>query len=668
MKRLATFLLLASLASITAAQITVNTLIPEMTDLGKLAKRPAPYYTTSQASSYDRASKTPGNDAWFANGDAGQFVRVETVDGRKERVMADLKGPGAVVRIWSANPGGTLRFYFDGETTPRLQKKAQDLLSGKVAPWTEPFGYVAARGWNLYAPFPYAKSLKITVDDSDSDASANMYYHVGYRTYEAGTVVETFDESQVNHDLLKRIGSRLLDPAAPLHDETQVRSINLNATARNVVGVEFAASKSGSAFRTLSMRLDKGLLKQTGLPWSSPKALHNVLRNLILEIEFDGELCVRAPLGDFFATAPGLNALNQFPFTISKDGVMTCRFVMPFKSRAKVSVRNLGSVSTKIGILPDIQDFPFDANTYYFRAQWTGDTGSTRPIRDMHFLNVIGEGCWIGSNMHIANPSPAWWGEGDEKVFVDGETFPSTFGTGTEDYYGYAWSNNETFQRPYHAQPISGVPGNFGHSNVNRWQIFDPIHFQTSLKFDMEMWHWADVNMSYVRTAYWYAKPGSTGPAAIDTSLLMPVELIPAAPVKGALEGESFKIVSKSGGETEKQEGFFETSSGKQLWWRDGKVGDKLILEIPVSKAGTYKITGNFCHARDYGIHKITINGKTLAPIDFYVNALEWRKIDLGTFDLPKGNVKMEVEIVGTNPSALPRYMFGLDYLKLDKA
>ena len=32
-----------------------------------------------------------------------------------------------------------------------------------------------------------------------------------------------------------------------------------------------------------------------------------------------------------------------------------------------------------------------------------------------------------------------WWGEGDEKFFVDGEKFPSTFGTGSEDYFGYAW-------------------------------------------------------------------------------------------------------------------------------------------------------------------------------------------------------------------------------------
>ena len=45
-----------------------------------------------------------------------------------------------------------------------------------------------------------------------------------------------------------------------------------------------------------------------------------------------------------------------------------------------------------------------------------------------------------------------WWGEGDQKIFVDGESFPSTFGTGTEDDYGYAYGSNRPFAGPYHAQ------------------------------------------------------------------------------------------------------------------------------------------------------------------------------------------------------------------------
>ncbi len=60
--------------------------------------------------------------------------------------------------------------------------------------------------------------------------------------------------------------------------------------------------------------------------------------------------------------------------------------------------------------------------------------------------------------LHIWNPKGGWWGEGDEKFFVDGERFPSTFGTGTEDYFGYAWCSEKTFIRAFHRIPAPTRP------------------------------------------------------------------------------------------------------------------------------------------------------------------------------------------------------------------
>src|SRR5436190_1225988 len=94
--------------------ITTNSLLHEMTDLAALADRPAIPYKTVQFSSYDRKSVASGQDGWFANEDFGEYLREEHLDGRTEHVMADINGPGAVVRLWSANPNGTIRFYFDG--------------------------------------------------------------------------------------------------------------------------------------------------------------------------------------------------------------------------------------------------------------------------------------------------------------------------------------------------------------------------------------------------------------------------------------------------------------------------------------------------------------------------------------------------------------------------
>jgi len=90
------------------ARVTLDSLLAEMTDLVGMAEFPEPPYTCRQVSSYDRASKSPSQD-WFANADAGQFIRVEKAAGRDEFVMMDAEGPGAIVRIWSANPTGTIR-------------------------------------------------------------------------------------------------------------------------------------------------------------------------------------------------------------------------------------------------------------------------------------------------------------------------------------------------------------------------------------------------------------------------------------------------------------------------------------------------------------------------------------------------------------------------------
>lgn len=652
-----------------APQVTIQSMLPEMVDLMRLTGPPSPAYTHAQASSYDRASVAPDKPGWFANADYGQYVRTEKHGDRTESVMADLKGPGAVDRLWSANPLGTIRFYFDGEETPRIEAPMADLLTGKVAKLGQPFGYMASSGCNLYFPFPYAKSLKITVGDPDAgDKMGSLYYHVGYRTYAEGTTVRTFAFADLAHvaPIIRRVARIIASGTRPNTDSFDgVVSPKLVTPGKSSV-LEMR-SVTGSVSKQYTVRVNFPSLAGLKAGFSDPRQPHNVLRNLILQIWADGELCVRSPLGDFFGTAPGQNPYVGLPMEMRADGTMICRFPMPFKHSLKATIENRSHIPIELG-----QTFtPFGGIAavppYRFHAQWTGERGATRPMRDMNFLTATGQGYWIGSMLSVANPVGAWWGEGDEKVWVDGDTFPSTFGTGTEDYYGYAWSSPELFQRPYHAQTRADGPGNKGNVSVNRWQIFDAIPYTKRLKFDLEMWHWADVVCTYVHTAYWYSLPGQTGPAKIDASLLAPIEFKPPEPVKGAIEGESLHVDSVSGGKTQIQSGFEELSNGKQLWWTDPGVGDKLVLSVPVAADGTYEVTANCCSAGDYGIHKITFDGHVVAPIDFYDKDVHWHRHSLGTYRLSRGEVKMTIECVGQNPAALPAHMFGLDYLILKK-
>ena len=154
-----------------AQTIDVRSLLKEMVDFENLAERPEPFFKEAMASSYSRESHK-GGDAWFDNDDVGQYVRTETNDGRKEHVLADLKGPGTITRFWSANPmkENITRFYFDGETQPRLAVPLAELFTGRTAPFGPDFSYISGTGGNLYYPLPYATSLKITIEEK---ANAN---------------------------------------------------------------------------------------------------------------------------------------------------------------------------------------------------------------------------------------------------------------------------------------------------------------------------------------------------------------------------------------------------------------------------------------------------------------------------------------------------------------
>lgn len=652
-----------------AQEISVKSVLRDMTDLERLAKRPAPAYTEQQSSSFDRAAKSP-TENWFANGDNGKYLRTEVRDGRTEHVMADLKGPGVVVRIWSANPSQVIRFYFDGEEEARFSASMAELLQGKHPLFPDPFAYNASNGCNLYFPIPYAKSLKVTCDESQGDQWRGLYYHVNYRTYPSATKVITWTEDQVKAAAaqIRMVADTFVNPALRFRTRQAQTFREVRKTIAPLASLDLEA-KGPAAIYELQIRAKvvgaPGNLED--LPWTSPYQGHNALRRARLIATFDGEKSVDVPLCDFFGSSPGVTPFKTYPLEMREDGWMVCRWVMPFGKSAKFTVRNDNPASLDIQIRALVRPHKFGPGTYLFKAQWSADRLFTRPMRDMNYLTTTGEGRWIGSMLHITNPVPGWWGEGDEKIYFDGQTFPSTFGTGTEDYYGYAWSSPKLFQKPYHAQPRCDGPGTQGHDCVERWHILDDIPYTKDFRFDMELWHWAEVTVSFDRVAYWYAAPGGPPIREVNGRMVPPVEIESPKPVKGAIEGEKMKVLEKGGGETELQE-FGELSNGNQLWWRDMKPGEKLRLEFEVKEAGTYEVSGNFCMASDYGIHALKINGAALgAPIDFFSGSLKWQKMTLGTLALPAGKVVLEVECAGHRANAVPRNMFGLDYILLTK-
>ncbi len=646
-----------------AKRITVQSVLAEMDNLAALAEFPDPPFTCKQFSSYDRASTTPDDPrTWFANGDRGKYVRTEMRQGEKEFVMMDAEGPGCIVRIWSANAGGVLRIYTDDNETPALEMNMQDAMDGKHEPFLAPFAGVHSRGWNLYFPFPYAKRCKVTTTDG------NIYYHINYRTYPQGTDVETFTMAQIKKmkgrlaDLGRRLSAPYASHLAPSRATAKVfRAFDLAPGASKVV----AELKGPAAVFELQAA-------------ASGSNLRYALRYTVLEIAFDGASVpqVRCPLGDFFGSSPDINPYESLPLCVHPSGEMRSKWFMPFARSCKITLINCGrdhvDVEGRVTTVP----YRWTERSMHFHAKWRAENHMpTRPFHDWTLLQCMGKGVFVGCMLSVANPVRNWWGEGDEKIYVDGEKFPSHFGTGSEDYFGYAWCCPDLFVHCYHNQPRCDGPGNYGLTSVNRFHVIDKIPFTSQFKFDIEAWHsHPDTKVSYNATSYWYARPGGSDFfKPLTRTMLAPVEL-PRQPkaqkVAGAIEGEAMKVVRKTG-ICDVQAGFEDLwSDGKQMWWRQGKPGDVLVLEFPVGEAGRYKVFGNFTRAVDYGIHQISINDQPAGePMDFFAaNVRATGRIELGTFDLKAGANELKVTVTGKNPKAIDRYMFGVDYLLLEKA
>ncbi len=639
--------------------VSVDSLLGDLTDLPRLSKLPVPAYTTKQFSSYDQASKSPDDEkAWFANGDAGQYLRVEEVNGRKEHVMMDIAGPGAIVRIWSANPKGVLRIYIDESKSPAIESPMGVILGGTMPGLPLPLAGERSRGWNLYFPIPYAKHCKVTSDEG------GFYYHVNYRTYEPSARVTSFKP-----DDLRRLRHEIYDAAAKL-------------TATRDEGGLPADRKKEPFDKTLAPEAQAELFKARGpraicgiLVRLAAKDLEAAARGTVLRISFDGEQTIECPVGDYYGTAPGLTPYASMPLgiTAGPNQEMWSHWWMPFAREATVSVVNMGDQEVRIEGAVSSVPTTWDERSLLFHAGWRIERGiKPRPFTDWAHLECTGTGRFVGGHLHLQNTVRGWWGEGDEKIYVDGETFPSHFGTGTEDYYGYAWCSPERFVHAFHNQPRCDGPGNYGNTSVNRFHIIDDIPFTKSFKFDIENWQWDEkATNNRAAVSYWYARPGGKHFFKPLTKADVKLDVMPEFKiftVAGAIEGEKLKVIDKTGGKTQNQDMGEQWSNAKHLWWTEGKPGDKLNLGFQVNEANTGRkhVIVGLTRAVDYGIVQLSINDqKAGEPIDLYnQNVAHTGQIDLGEFDLPKGQNKLTVEITGGNPKATA-HLFGIDYLLL---
>ena len=230
-------------------------------------------------------------------------------------------------------------------------------------------------------------------------------------------------------------------------------------------------------------------------------------QELMLRIYWDGDPrpAVEAPVGDFFANCFGRRSeVISVPVVVEGGDSYNAFWRMPFRQSARIEIENqsdkpLSLLYYNIDWIR-LDDLP--AATPYFYAQYRQEYPVLKG-QDYVLLETKGRGHFVGAVLGVRMRSPAWFGEGDEKIYIDGETTPSIWGTGTEDYFLAAWGL-ETSSTPYFGVPFFDDRTIGGHVSSYRWHLHDPVVFRTGIKVTLEHWGWMseDENPAYQATSW----------------------------------------------------------------------------------------------------------------------------------------------------------------------
>ena len=680
-----TVLALFSFSACVDKTITFEKLLKEMIDRDHIARFPLPEYTCAQFSSYDRQTVAPDQPGWFANSDRSEFIRTETNEGRREFVMFDADGPGAIVRFWVTLAGyggnGILRVYIDGGGQPVIEGEVMKLLSGGglikegplAASVSDKTPY-ANRGHNLYLPIPYSRHCKVTYESSSivepgPKSVENFYYNVNYRTYSKGTKVKSFSMNDLEKyaSLIDRVQEDLKNP----QDQKTIRLIENFETVIDAGKTWSHDLRGSSAIKQLVVKLDA-------------VDIHQALRSTVLEMSFDGDRTVWCPVGDFFGAGYKVSPFKTWYTEAGADGTLTSYWTMPFRDNCSVKFVNLGDQQVTATVKILTTDWKWDKRSMHFGASWYQqtrlDTGKTRNMEgtgdqfDVNYVTLTGKGVLAGTSVVLFNTANAWWGEGDEKIYVDGETFPSHIGTGTEDYYGYAWCRPEPFSHPFVAQPDGTGANNPGFVANIRYRGLDAIPFTKSLQFDLEMWHWAHTIINHAPAAFWYALPGvsvnieprpddAREPVALKRKDVIP----PVYHTKGVVEGENMSGTCTKGNASQQTLNNIGWSGNTQMFWTNGNVGDILTLTFLMKEGegGIFNVKAALTLSHDYGIVSISLNDKQVLPrFDAYNPTVIFKTVDFGKCNIREGENIIKVKILDKNPKST-RYFFGLDCIEI---
>jgi hypothetical protein len=401
-------------------------------------------------------------------------------------------------------------------------------------------------------------------------------------------------------------------------------------------------------------------------------------QEMLLRMYWDGraEPAVEAPVGDFFANCFGRRSeVLSLPVAVEDADSYNCFWPMPFRKSARIEIVNQSDKPISLLYFNlDWIEKPVPEDTPYFHARYRQEY----PVQagtDYVVLETQGKGHYVGTVLAVRTRSPSWFGEGDEKIHIDGEPQPSIWGTGTEDYFLSAWGLKTTstpfFGVPYFDQ--WGIVG--GHTSAYRWHVADPLVFNTGIKVTFEHWGWISPDENpdrrsmswnereddFASVAFWYqtGTPTPQPPVPVAAQRRLPsLERVTAY-------ARDFAGVAHHG-EGDAAPQVLEFYDGPQLLYRAPRA-EGAWLEIPfkVTKKEPLRLLLNVTQSYDFGRYQARLNGVKIGePLDFYGAKTANTEFHLLDFWPEPGDYTLRLECVGRNPASQGYYL-GLESVRL---
>jgi len=437
-----------------------------------------------------------------------------------------------------------------------------------------------------------------------------------------------------------------------------------------------------------------------------PERRTKLFRDMILRMYWDGEETpsVECPLGDFFGISNCQVRPIESLVLVANPGSganagtygLNSYFPMPFAKKARIEITNDSDAPLGIWFHIDYETYtktpPWLKRAGRFHAQFRrcnpttiAEAGGINATGDENYviLEAEGRGALAGYMLIVDNITGGWWGEGDDMVFIDGESWPPSFhGTGSEEIFGGGACPNVEYSGPYtgfHLVENRYQDIFYGKNGMYRFLVHDPIRFCDSIRVTIEHGHANDLANDYSSVAYWYQRePHAAFPTFPSREMRQPVDKYHAdVAIEGAIEAERLIASAQSSGDritfNRYASGAVKWSQGAFLWLNGDSAGDFVSIKVPVDADGTYEVAMYLAKASDFGIFQLKIDGKKVGqPFEGYsgeggaghTHIMVTDEVSFGTVELAAGTHTFEFRLVGKNPAATA-YMVGIDCILL---